>query len=218
MMAENESALIIFSRLPIGKETKTRLSPLLNEKQRKELHLAMWHDIFSEVRKLTKQLDVFLYWTGSGDIKDYLRFIPSSFSLKEQSGIDLGERMSNAMMDIMKLGYRRVAIIGADIPSLKAENIVRAFKALNTFDIVIGPSEDGGYWLIGMRKFVPEVFKVDSWGNSSVLNSTIEKVQTLKLTHMLVDTLQDIDTPDDVMEFMKRNCNKSNFVYKYLRN
>ena len=204
MMAENKNALIIFSRLPIGRETKTRLSPLLNEKQREELHLAMWHDIFFEVMKLTKQLDVFLYWTGSGDIMDYLRFIPSSFRLMEQSGVNLGERMSNAIRDIMNLGYMRVAIIGSDIPSLKAENIMRAFEALNTCDVVIGPSEDGGYWLIGMNRFVPEVFNVASWGNSSVLNSTIEKVQALELTYMLVDTLQDIDTPDDVIEFMKK--------------
>ncbi len=214
-MAGNENALIIFSRLPIGRETKTRLSPLLNEEQREELHLAMWHDIFSEVLKL-RRIDVFLYWTGSGDVKDYLKFIPSSFHLMKQSGVNLGERMKNAAKDIMSLGYRRAVIIGSDIPSMRAENITRVFNALNASDAVIGPSKDGGYWLIGMSRFIPDVFNITSWGNSSVLNSTIEILKASGLTYEFVDTLNDMDTPDDVMEFMKLTCNESSSTYKYL--
>lgn len=216
MTAENKNALIIFSRLPIGKETKTRLSPLLNEKQREELHLAMWHDIFSEVMKL-KQVDVFLCWTGSGDVKDYMKFIPSSFHLMEQTGINLGERMKKAMKDIMKLGYKRAVIIGSDIPSVKTENIACAFDALNTSNVVIGPSGDGGYWLVGMNKFVHEIFDIESWGNAEVLAATIRRLQSSGLTYEFIKTLQDIDTPDDIIEFLKMNYDENSLVHTYLR-
>ena len=215
MTEGNENALIIFSRLPIGRETKTRLSPLLNDTQREELHLAMWNDVFSEVFRL-KRIDVFLYWTGSGDVKDYLKFIPSPFRLMEQNGVNLGERMKNAANDIMNFGYRRAVIIGSDIPSMRAENITRVFNALNASDAVIGPSKDGGYWLIGMNRFIPEIFDVTSWGSASVLNSTIENLKTSGLTYEFADTLNDMDTPDDVTEYMKLNCNESSSTWKYL--
>ena len=80
MTAGNDDALIIFSRLPIGHETKTRLAPLLNEPQRSELHLAMWRDIFGEALRLT-DTDIYLCWTGSGDVADWQKYIPGSFIL-----------------------------------------------------------------------------------------------------------------------------------------
>lgn len=216
MMVESKKALIIFSRLPIGRETKTRLAPLLSEAQRAELHLAMWRDIFPELTKLT-EIEIFLYWTGSGDIKDYTKFIPPSFKLARQTGGNLGEKMSNAMRDTMSHGYEQVAIIGSDIPTLKAENITRAFEILIGFDVAIGASADGGYWLIGMRRLVTQVFDLTSWGNASVLDSTIEILRASGLSYQLADTLQDMDTPDDVAEFMKQPSNKDSQVYKFLR-
>lgn len=216
MTAESKDALIIFSRLPIGRETKTRLAPVLSEHQREELHLAMWQDIFPEILKLTKRLDVFLYWTGSGDVKDYMKFIPSEFHLAEQNGKNLGSRMSNAIRDIINLGYKKVIVTGSDIPLLKAENISRALEALGYSDVVIGPSTDGGYWLIGMKKFMPEVFDIEAWGKSNVLQTTIKKLLALGLRYELADSLQDIDTLEDAVEFMKLGCNKKSYVHKYL--
>lgn len=201
MTAENENALIIFSRLPIGSETKTRLSPILNEAQRAELHIAMWRDIFPETLKLY-DTDIYLYWTGSGNVKDYMSLIPSSFRLKKQEGESLGERMRNAMSDIFALGYERAVIMGSDVPSVSAVNISRAFAALGDFDVVIGSSDDGGYWLIGMRKFIPEAFCVKSWGNSSVLTSTVEQLRLSGMTYSFCDTLNDVDTPDDARNMM----------------
>ena len=214
MTAKNNDALIIFSRLPIGHETKTRLSPLLKESQREELHIAMWHDIFREAMKLSG-IDIFLYWTGSGNISDYREHIPPSFLLCEQCGENLGVRMCNAMRDIFSLGYSRAILIGSDIPSLKAENIARAFGILDGADTVLGPSGDGGYWLIGMRGFFPEAFGVKSWGNSDVLTATAESLKRSGIVFGFADTLNDIDTPEDVRDFMK-SCNDSfSAVYKF---
>lgn len=216
MTARNEKATIIFSRLPIGHETKTRLSPILNDSQRSELHLAMWHDIFTEALRLSGT-DIYLYWTGSGEIDSFKSYIPSSFSLVKQAGKNLGERMSFAMRDMFSLGYGRAVIIGSDIPCVRAENIAAAFMALDESDAVIGPSDDGGYWLIGMRKYIPEAFSLSSWGGSDVLGKTIALLNEHGMTCATADSLNDIDTPEDICGFMKREINRESFTYKYLR-
>ena len=215
MTAAIENALIIFSRLPIGHETKTRLAPILSETQRSELHIAMWHDIFAEALKLT-DTDVYLYWTGSGNVEDYRQFIPSSFRLVKQDGSNLGERMCNAMRDIFAAGYKRAVIIGSDIPSARAENILRAFNVLNDSDAVIGPSSDGGYWLIGMRKFISEAFGISSWGNSSVLDETVRTLRGLGISCGITDTLDDLDTPEDIGQYERLHTNAKTFTWEYL--
>lgn len=215
MTAKNDNALIIFSRLPVGHETKTRLAPILNETQRSELHLAMWRDIFAEALKLI-DTDIYLCWTGGGDIADYQKYIPSSFRLTKQEGNNLGERMKNALRDIFAMGYKRAAVIGADIPSVRAENILRAFDSLNDSDAVIGPSSDGGYWLIGMRKYIPDVFSISSWGNSSVLNETVKTLSAQSISYCKAETLDDIDTPEDINGFMSVEGNERTHTYKYI--
>ena len=220
MMAENKRAIIIFSRLPIGSETKTRLSSLLNENQRENLHIMMWADIFSEVLKLSGNTNIFLYWTGSGDINNYKNFIPENFILRHQQGSNLGEKMKFAMQETFNSGYNRVILIGSDIPSVKFENIKRAFDSLNNSDVnvIIGDSKDGGYWLIGMKKFFPEIFNISSskWGKSSVLDSTITKLNHSQISYKFVDSLQDLDTPDDIKFFMSQSFNQNSNTFKYL--
>lgn len=217
MTARNDKALIIFSRLPIGHETKTRLAPILNETQRAELHIAMWHDIFGEVLKLSNT-DIYLYWTGSGDVSEYSGLIPSAFILRRQEGYNLGDRMRNAMRDIFAAGYERAAIIGCDIPSVRAENILRSFDALNNADAVLGPSSDGGYWLIGMGKFIPCAFNLSSWGNSSVLAATAENLRQSGLACILSDIIEDIDTPADMKNFMSKKLNENCQTHKFIQN
>jgi len=217
MTAENKQAIIIFSRLPIGSETKTRLANILDEKQREILHVTMWADIFSEVMNSSDHVNIFLYWTGSGDINNYKKFIPENFILRQQNGLNLGEKMNNAMQEIFYTGYNRVVLIGSDIPSVRAINIKRAFYLLNHSDVVIGPSEDGGYWLIGMRKFIPDAFNISRYGDSSVLDSTIMKLNDSGIIYNLADTLQDLDTSDDIKIFMSQANNQDRKTYKYLR-
>lgn len=216
MTAGNDKALVIFSRLPIGHETKTRLSPILNDRQREGLHVAMWHDIFGEAVKLN-DTDIYLCWTGSGDVKDCMRLIPSSFCLMKQEGDNLGERMRNAMREIFALGYVRAVIIGSDIPSVKSEDISASFGLLDEADVVIGSSCDGGYWLIGMRRYEPGVFSISSWGGLSVLEESIRAFKELGLTYAVTSTLHDLDTPEDVRDFMSSEDNISTCTYRYLR-
>lgn len=225
----NKNALIIFSRLPIGSETKTRLSPVLNEAEREALQRAFWSDIFNAVLKFQdlknfSSTDIFLYWTGGGDINNYKNIIPNKFRLREQRNFnDLGERMSAALSEIFADNYQKAVLIGTDVPDVTQYHIKNAFDALDNADIVIAPTFDGGYWLIGMRRFLPEVFKLKSWGNQDVLGATLEHIKSMKLNFKLTDTLLDIDTPEDIKLFLSRHNNydfqdKNSAALSYLRN
>ncbi len=209
-----DKALILFSRLPIGRETKTRLAPLLNEREREELHRAMWADIFSAVSELRSEADIFLYWTGSGDIKDYAALIPPFFHLREQGKGNLGQKMRQALREIFKEGYSRVCLMGTDVPEVRPWHLWRAFDELEKVDTVIGPSLDGGYWLIGMRRFIPEAFDIPSWGGVDVLHATLKHMRSQGASCDLMDALLDIDTPKDVVSFLERGL-VQNSVYSF---
>ena len=211
-----DNALILFSRLPIGRETKTRLAPLLNERLREELHRALWADIFSAVSELRYEADIFLYWTGSGKVEDYAALIPSFFHRRKQCNGNLGEKMCQAMREIFEEGYSRVCLMGTDVPSAGPDNLRLAFSSLNNSDIVLGPSPDGGYWLIGMRRFIPEAFNIPAWGGKDVLHATMESIQSQGFACTLAEPLLDIDTPEDVQAFLAQPSSRGNWTRDYL--
>ena len=202
---DNNNALIIFTRLPIGSETKTRLAPVLTEAERADLHIAMWNNIFKSVIDFNaiNACDVYLYWTGSGNVSDYAHYIPPQFILREQCQGSLGDRMRDAMSEVFASGrYAKVCLIGCDIPGLKAVNLVHAFDMLDYNDAVIAPTFDGGYWLIGMSKFINKAFDAPpcDWGNADVFNWTLAHIKSLGLSCACLDAdrLLDIDTPEDL--------------------
>lgn len=212
----HDKALIIFSRLPIGNETKTRLSPLLTEKEREDLHVSLWKDIFNSVDEINDTIDIFLYWTGNGDIKNYKSLIPNSFKLCKQHGENLGKRMLNAINELFFNGYKQIVIIGADIPTVSADDIKNAFNALENFDVVLGPSLDGGYWLIGMKNVIPEIFYINTWGNKNVLNATLKVMNEIGISYSIINKLLDIDTPEDIEIFMNNSSERGYFTRKFL--
>ena len=198
-------ALILFSRLPIGRETKTRLAPLLDEAQREGLHRAMWADVFAAASELEARADLFLYWTGGGDVMEYRELIPPAFRLREQEGDSLGERMARALGDAFEAGYSRALLMGTDVPGVAPAHLRRAFDALSASDLVLGPSLDGGYWLVGMSRLIPEVFDLPpraAWGGAGVLSATLERARGLGVAYELADTLLDLDAPEDVEAFL----------------
>lgn len=201
---EKSEALILFSRLPIGSETKTRLSPLLDERQREALHRSFWADAFATALELRDQADLFLYWTGSGRPEAYSDLIPSAFEFHEQWGRTLGDRMLAAARDAFEAGYERAAIVGTDIPHMRPDSLRRAFDLLAGADVVLGPTPDGGYWLIGLKRAIPELFDISApWGSGSVRLGTLERVRSLGCTCAETDSYRDLDTPDDLYAFLE---------------
>ncbi len=125
-----------------------------------------------------------------------------------QSGKDLGRRMANAMAGAFDHGAGRVALVGTDIPQIRSGLLAQAFDALNRSDVVIGPSLDGGYWLIGACRetFIPAIFENIDWGTSSVCAATTELCQTHGLATSFLEPLRDVDTLADLNALRCHDC------------
>ena len=113
--------------------------------------------------------------------------------------------MRNAFQNAFESGYEKVVLIGSDLYDLTSAHIEQAFQQLNSNDLIIGPAEDGGYYLLGMKTLQPKIFDNKKWGSSSVLNDTLADIE--KLNVHLLETRNDIDTFDDLQKnkfLMKR--------------
>jgi len=115
-----------------------------------------------------------------------------------QSSGDLGGRMSNAFKDLFARGYKSAIMIGADLPTLPSRYLRAAFAALERRPVVLGPSLDGGYYLIGLRAPQPELFEGIAWSTNQVLGQTIDRINRLSLEVQCLEPWYDVDTADDL--------------------
>ena len=127
-----------------------------------------------------------------------------AFVLMLQRGDDLGERLSGAFEQLFSLGYGQVVAIGADSPTLPSEYIERAFELLARAenDLILGPSADGGYYLIGMKDPHPSLFLGLTMGTEKVLSETLERASQANLRASLLPPWYDVDTPDDIKRLL----------------
>lgn len=124
-----------------------------------------------------------------------------------QQGADLGERMQNAFKDGFDAGYKNIVLIGSDLPDINATHIINGIEALKTSKVVFGPAEDGGYYLVGMSKLTAAIFNNKPWSQSHLLDETLQELHKLNISCTTLDSLNDIDTYEDLIasEFYKSN-------------
>ena len=188
----SENLLLIFTRNPELGKAKTRLAKTVGDETALEIYkflLERTKNIATEVSS-----DKAVYYSvkvRENDIWD-----ANIFQKHQQVGEDLGIRMLNAFKNGFKNGYKKVMIIGSDLYDLSSENIEKAFIALNQNDVVIGPAEDGGYYLLGMNSLQENVFKNKDWGTETVRKNTLEDLQDKKV--LLLEELNDIDVFEDI--------------------
>lgn len=190
-----KDALIIFAKNPVKGKVKTRLAKTLGNDKAFEVYIKLLSLTYEHTKNL--KLDKFLYLTES--IADSL--FDKSYIKKLQEGLNLGERMLNAFKDLFDSDYKKIVLFGTDVPSLTEKIIEESFEKLNTFDIVIGPSNDGGYYLIGLKKPFDYLFLNMTWGNEKVLQETINRIKENNRTYYLLKELIDIDDGKD-LEFI----------------
>ncbi len=116
-----------------------------------------------------------------------------------QQGLDLGERMKNAFKKGFDDGYERIVLIGSDLPDITANHINKGLDALKENDMVFGPAEDGGYYLIGLSKMNTFVFKNKPWSQTHLLEETLQELNKKQVTFTTLETLNDIDTYEDLI-------------------
>jgi len=199
-----QQRLIIFTRYPEAGTTKTRMMPELGAAGAAELQRQMTEHIRSKVDQLRnlQPLAVEIRYEG-GSEKRMLEWLGPGFSYCRQGGGDIGRRMGRALQGAFGQGYDTAVIIGSDIPDISTDIMQKAFEALNHKDLVLGPAADGGYYLIGGQRrgfghWHPQLFSGISWGTDRVLPQTLAIARKLGLRYKLLDTLRDVDRPEDL--------------------
>jgi rSAM/selenodomain-associated transferase 1 len=195
--------LIVFGRYPRVGKTKTRLIPALGPVGAAALQKRLAEKTVATARQTAIRIGARLVFCHDGgreqQLRQWLGGRPIHF--RPQATGDLGRRMHLAMQCAFDGGARRVVLVGTDIPGLTAAILEQAFAALDEKDLVIGPSIDGGYWLVGMTR--PEnIFDGITWSRPDVLENTLTLARRKGMTPGLLDPLTDLDTPADLAREM----------------
>ena len=211
-------AIIFFTRAPIAGRTKTRMQPYLSPDECAALHKAMIKDIYEECSKI--QADIFVYYTPLEGLGRLYKLIGKESTYRLQKGADLGEKMYDAIAEVLDFGYESCILIGSDIAELRKEHLNTAFDKLEYADVVFGKTVDGGYYLVGMKRAVKEVFEVEKYGNSDVFANTLKRLSNLGLKVAYTKTLYDIDTKDDLAlhrQRLRKYASRRSKYYKELK-
>ena len=190
--------VILFCRYPVPGHAKTRLIPALGSVGAANLHRELTETILKNLIRARAQMgfDIQIYFDG-GSLEKMSQWLGSEHLYKQQAEGDLGRRMYSAFQGAFLKGYQRVILMGSDIPDMKPSHIREAFHALEYTDLVFGPSTDGGYWLVGLKKPV-EVFQITNWGSHNVLEQTMAQAKAHGLSVQQIEPLSDIDTMEDL--------------------
>ena len=198
---KHNNAYVIFTREPVPGHTKTRLMPYYSAEQCAGLHKCFLKDLAHEMKR--SGFDIIVAYTG-GEPAFLRKAFGKNARFIMQRGDDLGQKMENAFADAFDMGYKRVVLTGTDIPELKADTINAAFDMIDLNDIVLGPTADGGYYLIGMSSLRHEAFDVKLYGVATVFEETVRSIREAGLSVGLADKYSDIDDRDDIADLMNR--------------
>jgi len=193
--------IIFFTRYPVPGKTKTRLIPSLGPAGAANVHRRLAEGVFSKVKQYSKEhlAGLEVSYTG-GSLIQMTAWLGKYAEFSRQCPGDLGKKMYSSFKGAFKKGSKRIILIGTDVPDITLEHLKKAFYDLQNNDLVLGPSIDGGYWLIGMKKPY-DLFSGVSWGRETVLNHTLNIAANNKLKVSLLTPLNDIDTVDDLSEW-----------------
>ncbi len=186
-------ALIVFRKNPILGKVKTRIAIESDD----DLALEIYNFLCKRVEEVVEEteFDIFIYYS------EYLPVVSKFQYIKIQKGTDLGARMDNAFQEVLE-NYDSAILIGTDCPYITRADLVFAFEALKTSDVVLGPALDGGYYLIGMNQRNKELFYNIPWSSSQVLDKTVTKLKDNDLSFYQLISYSDIDRLEDWINYI----------------
>lgn len=197
--ANSKQHLIIFTRYPEPGKTKTRLIPALGTLGAANLQREMTEHTIFQVQELQKVIDISVEVRfAGGNLQLMQDWLGLGLVYQSQGEGDLGSRMARSLFESFQSGAEKVIIIGTDCPGVNTQLLATAFEKLYNFDLVIGPAIDGGYYLIGLRQTIPELFVNIEWGTAQVFQKTVDIAQKLNLSQVNLPPLADIDRPEDL--------------------
>ena len=194
----NPDALILFLKAPIAGEVKTRLQPELTTDEAITLYKAMVEDLLERLQK-SNNFELILSFTPATAEESLRNWFGDKFQYLAQTGDDLGQRLHHAFRWSFSQNFSRTVAIGSDIPRLRLSDIEKTFSLLKENQVVLGPCLDGGYYLIGLDKPRPALFRGINWSTHQVFAQTMAKIREEALTVSQLDPLPDVDTYRDVL-------------------
>lgn len=189
--------LLIFIKNPIKGKAKTRLAATVGDDEALRIYL----ELLKHTRHIATEVDAHRNLFYSHFIDNSDEWDNSDFDKQIQIEGDLGEKMAVGFRAAFEKGATKAVIVGSDCASLTKEIVDAAFAKLETHDFVIGPAEDGGYYLIGMTVFTPEIFQNITWSTEQVLPQTIEIITNKNKSYAFLPTLSDIDYEEDWLKY-----------------
>lgn len=195
------SSLIVFLRCPRIGKVKTRLAETTTEEFALHFYRECANKIISEIKRIP-QINKYVFYSDKYERDEVRKWLGNGFLYSHQDGNDLGARMKNAFQKVFSHGAGKVVIVGTDIPDLNNSIIESAISLLNENDVVIGPSKDGGYYLLGMNKLHNTLFEDIEFSTSSVFSETIRRIKKLGLKFSLLPQLHDIDTEEELIHWL----------------
>jgi len=198
--------IAIFARWPHVGQAKTRLVPVLTPELAHRLHVAMLHDALAAALGTTAGRRT-LWWAGAPRDRDEFP-LPGTIEVFDQAAGDLGDRLAHAFTTLARVPGGRVVTIGSDCPWLDATAIDRSFDAMERADVVVGPTDDGGFHLIGLTaaavRSLPGLFHGISWSTERTRAETLDRARAAGLSVELLPGAEDVDTPADVVACVRR--------------
>ena len=190
--------LAVFARVPVLGKVKTRLSPPLTAEQALALHRALVEDTLDHLNRI-KRPDIEKLLSLSEPLQDPGEVdVPSGWTTNVQASGDLGERLASLFYTGFRRGVTRLVVLGSDSPTLPPEVVHEAFDDLEHRKVVLGPAEDGGYYLLGCSEWIPELFQNIDWGTPAVLEQTMNVVKAQKIPVSTLIRWYDIDRSEDL--------------------
>ena len=189
--------LLIFIKNPIKGKVKTRIAATTGDDKALKIYL----ELLRNTREIATQIQASKHLVYSDFINHDDEWQNSIFEKQLQSNGDLGEKMAAAFQTTFSQKDSKCVLIGSDCASLTPVILNQAFALLDTYDFVIGPAIDGGYYLIGMRAYSPEVFDNIDWSTEKVFSQTINIIKSNRKTYALLPVLSDIDYEEDWIQY-----------------
>ena len=186
-------------KAPVPGTVKTRLAPPLTQAQAAELYRALLSDQLEHLTAL-EAVDLYVAFTPSDAIRLIANMAPANYRYFAQSGGDLGERMHQVFAELWRRGHRSSIVIGSDLPPVPLATFHQGFAQLSADEkrVVLGPSRDGGYYLVGMNQPVPEIFSGMTWSHDQVLAETVQRLGRLGIDSTLLPQWFDVDRAGDI--------------------
>ena len=196
---QNKNAILLFTKNPELGKVKTRLAKTIGN----ERALEIYKKLLTHTQSIASPIDADKFVFYSDTINETDQWSAADYYKKLQFNGDLGQRMAAAFQEAFSLGYQSVCIIGSDCYELTSAIISEAFSKLSDHDVVIGPTHDGGYYLLGMKLLYKPLFLNKSWSTDTVFSDTINDFDTLSLTSYRLIKLSDVDEEKDLPKHWK---------------